>query len=134
MGIYDEQLTLTTHTRVCTQASSMYSNTAARLEAERINSWNLAIIACGHRLQQIRKTKREHRWWVHAILQGRREHGTYAHLVQELALDSAKFHQYFRMSKDQFGHVLGLVEERLTKRCLSREVISARQRLAICLR
>ena len=105
-----------------------------RLECERIEGWNLALIAGVHRLREIRKRQRQHRFWVHPSLRGREQHGTYGHLVRELSLDAERFHQYFRMSEDQFGHLLGMMEEGLTKRCLSREAISPRQRLAICLR
>ena len=85
-------------------------------------------------LRRQRQRKRKHRWWVHSILQRRQQYGTYHHLIAELELDSEKFHTYFRMSKDQFGSLLGKLEEQLSKHCLSREVICPKQRLAVCLR
>ena len=102
-------------------------------ELEKIQTWNTAIIATVHRLVQQRK-RRMHRWWVHAILQRRNEYGLYSHLVRELELDSEKFHGYFRMSQHQFGIVLNLVEQRIAKYSLCREVVCPKQRLAVCLR
>jgi len=47
------------------------------------------------------------RFWVHDVLRRRDE---YARLVQELRLDSARSHRYFRMSSsEQFDYVLELV-------------------------
>jgi len=42
------------------------------------------------------------RFWVHDVLRHRDDLGEYARLVQELPLDSDRFHQYFRMSTEQF--------------------------------
>ena len=52
---------------------------------------------------------RPRRFWVHDVLRRRDDLGEYARLVQELLLDSAKSHGYFRMSTERFGYVLGLV-------------------------
>ena len=45
--------------------------------------------------------KRRHRFWVHDILQKRKEHGIYHHVVRELESDRDKYHEYFRMSAAQ---------------------------------
>jgi len=52
---------------------------------------------------------RPRRFWVHDVLRRRDDLGEYARLVQELTLDSARSHGYFRMSTEQVGYVLGLV-------------------------
>ncbi|KAL8565422.1 hypothetical protein ACOMHN_029115 [Nucella lapillus] len=81
-----------------------------------------------------KRQKRRHRWWVHAILEKRRQYGTYHHLVQELQLDGERFQQYFRLSREQFSQVLFLIRDTLIKDNRIRDVISPRERLAICLR
>ncbi|KAL8602270.1 hypothetical protein ACOMHN_022783 [Nucella lapillus] len=78
--------------------------------------------------------KRRHRWWVHDILEKRRQYGTYHHLVQELQLDGERFQQYFRLSREQFSQVLFLIRDTLIKDNRIRDVISPRERLVICLR
>ncbi len=77
---------------------------------------------------------RKHRFWVHSIWQKRSELGAYHTLVRELSLDDEKFREFFRLNKVQFGEVLASVECDLSKFCRSREVISARERLAIGIR
>jgi len=52
---------------------------------------------------------RTRRFWVHDVLRRRDDLGEYARLVQELPLDSARSHGYFRMLTKQFDYVLGLV-------------------------
>ena len=53
-------------------------------------------------LQKQMRKKRKHRFWVHDILKKREHQGAYNHLVQEIAMDPDKFHEYFRMSEQQF--------------------------------
>ncbi|KAL8595199.1 hypothetical protein ACOMHN_043352 [Nucella lapillus] len=81
-----------------------------------------------------KRQKRRHRWWVHAILEKRRQYGTYHHLVKKLQLDGEMFQQYFRLSREQFSQVLFLIGDTLIKDNRIRDVISPRERLAICLR
>ena len=76
-----------------------------------MNELMLALSGVHKLLQLRRKKKRKHRFWVHEMLQKRKEHGVYHHLVKELELDQERFHQYFRMSKEQFGELLSYVEE-----------------------
>ena len=78
--------------------------------------------------------QRTHRWWVHDILKKRKEHGAYYHLVKELNMDAERFQQYFRVTKDQFTYLEREVSPHLLKYCRTREVISPRERLALCLR
>ncbi|KAL8582017.1 hypothetical protein ACOMHN_027998 [Nucella lapillus] len=80
-----------------------------------------------------KRKQRRHRWWVHAILEKRRQYGTYHHLVQELQLDGEMFQQYFRLSREQFSQVLFLIGDTLIKDNRIRDVISPRERLAVCL-
>ena len=44
------------------------------------------------------RCKRKHRYWVHDILRRRLQQGAYHNLVQELQLDSQRFHSYIRIS------------------------------------
>ena len=81
-----------------------------------------------------RKKRRKHRWWVHGLLQKRKEYGVFYHLVKELNLDAERFQQYFRLSREQFAQVLFGIGPYIEKRSRSREVIDTRQRLAVCLR
>ena len=57
-----------------------------------------------------RKRKNRRRFWVHSILQKRKQHGEYHRLVKELEMDGERFQQYFRLSKEQFEHILGIVD------------------------
>jgi hypothetical protein len=55
--------------------------------------------------------------------------------VQELRLDSDRFHRYFRLTPDQFDYVLGLISPTITKLNTNyRDSIPAAERLAITLR
>jgi hypothetical protein len=80
------------------------------------------------------KRKRKHMWWARAIVRNRQTFGTYNHLVKELELADEEFKGYFRLNKQQFGYVLSLVEEFISKKSVTRQTIGAKQRLAICLR
>jgi len=48
---------------------------------------------------------RPRRFWVRDVLRRRDDLGEYARLVQELRLDSDRFHRYFRVSAEQFDYV-----------------------------
>ena len=78
--------------------------------------------------------KRTHRFWIHDILKNRLQQGAFHNLVQELQLDRAKFKQYFRMSAETMNYILGYVGPIISKRATFREVVDAKQRLAICIR
>ena len=94
----------------------------------------IAVVALAYNLIKKKKMKRKHRWWVHQLNQRRKEQGAFENLVRELHDDEERFQQYFRLTRDQFCQVLNLVGRDLSKHCPTREVISPRQRLAICLR
>lgn len=85
-------------------------------------------------VSRLMKQKRKHRWWIKSIIRNRTNHGTYHHLVRELELSNEEFQCYFRLTREQFAEILATVEEDLSKKCLTREAISAKERLAICLR
>ena len=70
-----------------------------------------------------RKKRRQHRWWVHNLLQKRIEHGVFYHLVKELNLDAERFQQYFHLSREQFAQVLFCIGPYIEKRSRSREVM-----------
>ena len=78
--------------------------------------------------------KRKHRFWVHDIIQKKKEFGVYYHLVRELEIDSEKFHEYFRMSSEKMEFVLNCIGPFINKRAIVRQPIDAKQRLAITIR
>ena len=41
--------------------------------------------------KRLRVTKRKHRFWIHPILNKRKEYGAFYHLVRELELDEEKY-------------------------------------------
>ena len=47
-----------------------------------------------------RNKQRQHRFWVHSILQKRKIHGACHHLVKELQLEAERFHEYFRSQEN----------------------------------
>ena len=95
---------------------------------------NLRIIALVYNLVTKMKNKRKHRWWVRSTVQKRKDHGAYLNLVRELQEDGEKFKEYFRLTREQFAQVLFFVGEDLVLYSRCREVISPKERLAICLR
>ena len=67
------------------------------------------IYASGEFSRRRNRQTRPRRFWVHDVLRRRYDLGEYARLVQELRLDSERFHRYFSMSTEQFDYVLWLV-------------------------
>ena len=65
---------------------------------EEANFQEILIAAYAKRL---RVAKRKHRFWIHPILNKRKEYGAFYHLVRELELDEEKYIEYFRMSPQQ---------------------------------
>ena len=49
------------------------------------------------------------RWWIHPIFQRREQHGVYYRLVKELELDSQRWREYLRLSREQFEVILAFV-------------------------
>ncbi|KAK3767377.1 hypothetical protein RRG08_049746 [Elysia crispata] len=98
---------------------------------EEANFQEILIAAYAKRL---RVAKRKHRFWIHPILNKRKEYGAFYHLVRELELDEEKYIEYFRMSPQQLDMLLSYVGPLITKQRAVREPIDAKQRLAICLR
>lgn len=73
--------------------------------------------------------------WVHPINQARKQQGHYNNLVKELALDSKRFHNYFRLSAAQLEELLTYIGPDLSKQTTNYwSSIEAKQRLAITLR
>jgi len=82
-----------------------------------------------------KRRKRKRRVSVHELLQRRHEFGEFHHLVQELQFHPDKFQQYFRMSQEQFDHILQLIKDDITKQDTNwKKAITPKERLAICLR
>jgi len=59
--------------------------------------------------QQSQKRRRRRRFWIHPVLQERRQKGDYLSLIQELRDDPAFFQRYFRLSMAQFDVILELL-------------------------
>lgn len=60
--------------------------------------------------------------------------GVFNNLVQEVRMYPEKHHQYLRMSKDSFDHILSLIRERITKQdTVMRKSIPADLKLALSL-
>jgi len=78
--------------------------------------------------------KRE-RKWVHEVNVKRREYGEFHHLMKQLHQDEVKFKEYFRMSSNQFEQLSSLIKDDIEKKEVNYgESISAKERLALCLR
>ena len=78
--------------------------------------------------------RRQHRFWVHEIIQRRLDQGAYHNLVRELAMDPTKFHDYFRMSAEELETVLSYVGPHLQRITKARKPLTPKERLVICLR
>ena len=65
-------------------------------------------------------------WWIHEIIKQIQIYGVYYHLVKELKLDSERFQQYFRMTREQFGDILFHIKPLLAKVNRGRETINAK--------
>ena len=70
---------------------------------EEANFQEILIAAYAKRL---RLAKRKHRFWIHPILNKRKEYGAFYHLVREMELDDEKHIEYFRMSPQQLDMLL----------------------------
>jgi len=80
-----------------------------------------------------KKEKRRH--WVHPIWKFRDTEGEFATLYRGLVDHELKFYEYFRMSQNAFCDLLTKVEKYIKKKDTCwRRAISARERLAVCLR
>ena len=73
---------------------------------------------------------------MHEVLQRMPIYGEYHHLVQELYFHPDKFRRYFRMTKEQFDRLLGLIEDDIQKKKNTKwkNAITPRERPSICLR
>ena len=85
--------------------------------------------------QQSQKRRRRRRFWIHPVLQERRQQGDYLHLIQELRDDPALFQRYFGLSVAQFDVVLELLRPDIQlQNTRWRSNIDPGQQLAITLR
>ncbi|KAL2099475.1 hypothetical protein ACEWY4_003869 [Coilia grayii] len=79
--------------------------------------------------------KRKRKFWVHPLLERRRQQGEFHQLIQELKLYHDRFRQYFRMSVAEFEALLAVLGPHLRRQHTNyREPIDPEQRLAVCLR
>ncbi|XP_071940897.1 uncharacterized protein [Antedon mediterranea] len=87
-------------------------------------------------LSAIILAKRRKRKWVKEVCSERKTFGQFETLVKRnLATNEDEFFNYFRMTPHQYGHLVSLIKDDITKRDTRfRESISAEERLSICLR
>lgn len=71
---------------------------------------------------------------LHISLCCRDQLGVFSHLVQEIRLYPQKHHEYLRMSKDSFDHILSMIRPVITKQdTVMRKAIPADLKLALTL-
>ncbi|KAM0730299.1 Protein ALP1-like [Formica fusca] len=83
-----------------------------------------------------RKNRRFRRFWMRPILQSRRSHGNWEHLIQELRLfDHETYFNFMRMTPQTFEEILSLVGSKLARQTTNcREPICAEARLSMTVR
>ena len=64
---------------------------------------------------------------MHDILKKRKELGEYHRLVKELELEGERFHQYFRMSTEQFSYIVDIIGPELANGVEEKLVIIIRR-------
>ena len=80
-------------------------------------------------------TGTEKRLWIHQAWLKRDTEGEFATLYKELLDDATKFYEYFRMTPHTFNALLNKLQSALEKKDTRwRKAITARERLAVCLR
>ncbi|XP_029170002.1 putative nuclease HARBI1 [Nylanderia fulva] len=95
----------------------------------------LAISAVIFYLIEKRKrpyTRKE--FWINPLFQMRREHGFYNAILPTVSQQISTFRNYFRMNSIQLEELLYKVAPLITKQVLTREPISASERLCMTLR
>ncbi|KAL4120277.1 hypothetical protein QTP88_012999 [Uroleucon formosanum] len=81
----------------------------------------------------LNQTVKNRRFWVHPINKERNEKGVFTNLFPQLINDPEKFHQYFRMSYDQFSYLHNLIKDDIKKQNTQfRAPVPPEQRLAVC--
>ena len=104
---------------------------------EEANFQEILIAAYAKRL---RVAKRKHRFWIHPILNKRKEYGAFYHLVRELELDEEKYKEkyieYFRMSPQQsyVGPLITIVQGRSFSHQIDKFFIGFMRKLHRCSR
>ncbi|XP_011409350.2 PREDICTED: protein ANTAGONIST OF LIKE HETEROCHROMATIN PROTEIN 1-like, partial [Amphimedon queenslandica] len=95
----------------------------------------LLMVLVVSRTHLMRK-KRVHRLWVRKIFRERERLGFYNTLLSQLRLsDTEYFFRFIRMTPRRFDDLLSIVGPYIQRKsCRSRRVISAGERLAVCLR
>lgn len=72
---------------------------------------------------------------IEVIFLKRSEQGDYNNLLREMRLgDISRYHNYMRMSPEQFDHLLSKIEHALAKNNTVRDSISPGERLALTIR
>jgi hypothetical protein len=92
----------------------------------------LAVIAL---ILDEEEEEKRRRHWVRPKCMLRGAEGEFVKLYKGLVDDESKFYQYFRMSQRAFNDLLIKIEMFIIKKdTFWRSAISARERLAVCLR
>ena len=81
------------------------------------------------------KPKRKRKYWVHPLLQLRRQRGEYFTLVRELKSFEDKFFGYFRMNQDCFDYLVDKIRPFMPSHAKTRQdKLSPAEKLALTLR
>jgi len=102
--------------------------------------WRKKIIGMMQLHRRIKLVEKEHqrfhRFWVRPILETRRTHGNWEHLIQELRLyDHETYFNFMRMTPHTFEEILSLVGSQLMRQTTNfREPIRAEARLSLTIR
>ena len=81
--------------------NKMSNQIKSLLHSAAVEEANFQEILIAAYAKRLRVAKRKHRFWIHPILNKRKEYGAFYHLVRELDLDEEKYIEYFRMSPRQ---------------------------------
>lgn len=93
----------------------------------------IALVLDEEMEEQVGQVEKRH--WVHPAWKKRGTEGEFITLYKELVDDATKFYEYFRMSEYSFNLLLCKLEVHLKKHDTRwRKAITARERLAVCLR
>ena len=103
------------------------------MESEDESDDLLLLTVAASRLEQV-PVRRSPRFWVHPLFENREMYGSYSTLVRDLEQSPEIFHQYFRLTKEQFNCLEKLLTPQLVRYGQSRKAIEPRHRIAVALR
>lgn len=94
----------------------------------------LFLITAGLLYNKIKK-KKKRKYWIHPIINERKNRGFFYTLYDELNGDPDKFFNFTRMSRETFQELLSIIKDSCSKRNTTmRESIPVEEKLLITLR